>query len=60
MDSNQEKGIAPEECARQILNAVKKDKKEIYIGGFKEVAAIYLKRFLPDVLFDQVRKNIPE
>ncbi len=60
MDSNQEKGIAPEECARQILNAVKKDKKEIYIGGLKEVAAIYVKRFLPNLLFDQVRKNIPE
>jgi len=60
MDSNQQNGIAPEECARQILNAVKKDKKEIYIGGFKEVAAIYLKRFLPDLLFDQVRKNVPE
>jgi len=60
MDSNQANGIPAEECARQILNAVKKDKKEIYIGGFKEVAAIYLKRFLPNVLFDQVRKNIPE
>ena len=60
MDSNQQNGIAPEECARQILNAVKKDKKEIYIGGFKEVAAIYLKRFLPNLLFDQVRKNVPE
>jgi len=60
MDSNQENGIPAEECARRILNAVKKDKKEIYIGGFKEMAAIYLKRFLPNLLFDQVRKNIPE
>lgn len=60
MDSNQANGIPADECARRILNAVKKDKKEIYVGGFKEVAAIYLKRFLPDVLFDQVRKNIPE
>ena len=60
MDSNQENGIPAEECARRILNAVRKDKKEIYIGGFKEVAAIYLKRFLPNLLFDQVRKNIPE
>lgn len=60
MDVNQENGIAPEECARQILNAVKKDKKEIYIGGLKEVAAIYLKRFFPSLLFDQVRKNVPE
>ena len=60
MDSNQANGIPAEECARQILNAVRKDKKEIYIGGFKEVAAIYLKRFLPNVLFDQVRKTKPE
>ena len=60
MDSNQANGIPAEECARRILDAVKKDKKEIYIGGLKEVAAIYLKRFLPNVLFDQVRKNIPE
>lgn len=60
MDANQANGIPAEECARQILNAVKKDKKEIYVGGLKEVAAIYLKRFLPSILFDQVRKNIPE
>ncbi|MCE7064380.1 SDR family oxidoreductase [Dyadobacter sp. CY326] len=60
MDSNQEKGIPADECARRILEAVRKDKKEIYIGGFKEVAAIYLKRFLPNLLFEQVRKNIPE
>ncbi|CAG5068443.1 Putative oxidoreductase SadH [Dyadobacter sp. CECT 9623] len=60
MDSNQANGIPAEECARRILSAVKKDKKEIYIGGFKEVAAIYLKRFFPTLLFDQVRKNIPE
>lgn len=60
MDSNQAKGIPAEECARRILEAVKKDKKEIYIGGLKEVAAIYVKRFLPNLLFDQVGKNIPE
>lgn len=60
MDSNQAKGIPVDECAQSILDAVKKDKKEIYIGGLKEVAAIYVKRFLPDLLFDQVRKNIPE
>ncbi|GGB90313.1 SDR family oxidoreductase [Dyadobacter sediminis] len=60
MDANQEKGIAPEECAARILEAVKNDKKEIYIGGMKEVAAIYLKRFFPSFLFDQIRKNIPE
>lgn len=60
MDANQQKGIPAEECAERILEAVQKDKKEIYIGGFKEVAAIYMKRFFPNFLFDQVRKNIPE
>lgn len=60
MDSNQAKGIPADECAATILNAVRKDKKEIYIGGLKEVAAIYVKRFFPSLLFDQVRKNIPE
>jgi short-subunit dehydrogenase len=59
MDSNQENGIPADECARKILNAVRKDKKEIYIGGLKEVAAIYVKRFFPSLLFNQVRKNIP-
>lgn len=60
MDSNQAQGMEPSECANRILDAVEKNKKEIYIGGFREVAAIYLKRFFPDLLFDQVRKNIPE
>ncbi|WP_221390690.1 SDR family oxidoreductase [Dyadobacter sp. NIV53] len=60
MDANQANGIPADECARRILEAVKKDKKEIYIGGFTEVAAIYLKRFLPNILFEQVRKTKPE
>lgn len=60
MDANQESGMAPEECAARILTAVKRDRKEVYIGGLTEVAAIYLKRFFPAILFDQVRKNIPD
>jgi short-subunit dehydrogenase len=60
MDINQANGIPADACAKRILTAVKKDKKEIYIGGIKEVAAIYVKRFLPALLFDQVRKNVPQ
>lgn len=59
MDANQANGIPAEVCALKIIEAVKKEKKEIYIGGFKEVAAIYLKRFFPTILFEQVRKNVP-
>lgn len=60
MDANQASGMSPEECAAKILKAVSRDKKEVYIGGLKEVAAIYVKRFFPAILFDQVRKNIPD
>ena len=59
-DANQEKGMSAQECARRIVDAVKHDKKEIYIGGLKETAAIYLKRFFPSLLFTAVRKNAPE
>ncbi|GAB2776093.1 SDR family NAD(P)-dependent oxidoreductase [Rhabdobacter roseus] len=59
-DANQEKGMSAQECARQIVEAVKKDKKEVYIGGLKETAAIYLRRFFPSLLFTAVRKNAPE
>ena len=49
MDDNQEKGMAPDEFARQLLRAVSQRKEETYIGGL-ETYGIYLKRFLPGVL----------
>ena len=57
MDPGQANGIPAEDCAQQILAAVRKRKKEIYIGSLKEVAAVYLKRFLPSVLFNMARKE---
>lgn len=60
MDANQARGMSAEECASRILKAVSRDRKEVYIGGLKEVAAIYVRRFFPAILFDQVRKNIPD
>ncbi|HEV7348738.1 SDR family oxidoreductase [Telluribacter sp.] len=59
-DENQEKGITAGECAQRILDAVKKEKKEVYIGGFTEVAAVYLKRFWPSLLYKMVRKAAPQ
>jgi short-subunit dehydrogenase len=49
MDDNQEKGMAPDVFARQLLQAVARNKEEVYIGG-KETYAIYLKRFFPGLL----------
>jgi short-subunit dehydrogenase len=45
-DTTHERGIAPEKCARAIVNAVARGREEIAVGG-PEVYAIYLKRWLP-------------
>ncbi len=46
MDELQQKSMSPEKCARKMLRAIEKNKKEVYIGG-KEIILIYLKRFYP-------------
>ncbi|WP_316813559.1 SDR family oxidoreductase [Pedobacter heparinus] len=46
MDSGQENGMLPDECARQIILAVQQNKEEVYIGG-KETKGIWFKRFFP-------------
>lgn len=48
MDNAQANGISPEKCAREIIRAIKKRKREVYIGG-KETYAVYLKRFFPGI-----------
>jgi dehydrogenase/reductase SDR family member 7B len=49
MDDATDKGLAPEEAARKILNAIEKGKYEVCFGG-KEVLGVYLKRFFPRYL----------
>nr|WP_068887929.1 SDR family oxidoreductase [Pedobacter panaciterrae] len=46
MDSAQENGMSAEDCAKQIVQAVKSNKEEVYIGG-KEVKGILFKRLFP-------------
>ncbi len=55
LDVGQANGISAEACARQIVRAIKAGKHEIYPGQFKEVGAVYLKRFLPGVLRRMLR-----
>ncbi|MEQ9302696.1 MAG: SDR family oxidoreductase [Marinoscillum sp.] len=57
MDNAQDNGLSPEACAAKIISAIEKNKEEIYIGGLKEVAGIYLKRFLPGLFSKIVRKT---
>ena len=56
MDEGQEKGIPADVCARKILKAIKKEKKEIYIVK-AELVLIYLKRFFPG-LFSRIVPKI--
>lgn len=49
MDQNQAVGMDPAKCARQIGNAVVRQREEVYVGGF-ETMGIYLKRFFPGIL----------
>jgi short-subunit dehydrogenase len=46
MDAAQENGMLAEDCARKIVQAVKLNKEEVYIGG-KEVKGVLFKRLFP-------------
>lgn len=53
MDDGTEAGISAEYCARQIVKAINKGKRETYIGG-KEILMIYIRRFLPSVFHKMI------
>ena len=54
-DETHRQGISPQKCAIQIINAVEKNKEEIYVGG-KEILAIYAKRFFPKWFSNKMKK----
>ena len=49
-------GLDPKKVAKKIVSAIENRKNEVYIGGLKEVSAVYLKRFLPNLFARMVRK----
>ena len=59
MDDDIRNGISSDECARQILEAIKRRKREVYIGG-KERWSVYLNRFLPGLFSRLVRRHRPK
>jgi short-subunit dehydrogenase len=59
MDEDIRNGISSEECARQILKAIKRRKREVYIGG-KERWSVYLNRYLPSLFSRLVRRHRPK
>jgi short-subunit dehydrogenase len=56
MDPATSRGLHPEAFANKMVRAIEKKKEEVYIGGSKEVFAIYLKRFLPGLFSRIIRK----
>lgn len=59
MDQSQADGLSAEECARQVLKGMQNNKYEIFIGG-KELRAIWVKRFFPNLFTRLIRKQKPE
>ena len=50
MDPGQNEGMSAEECSRQMIKAIRKNKKEVLIGG-KELMMVRFKRFLPFLFY---------
>ncbi len=55
MDESTGKGMDPLTCARRIARAVRRKKREVYIGG-REKWAVYFHRFLPGIFARIIRK----
>ncbi len=55
MDSATGDGLEPKVVARKILSAIESKKSEVYIGGMKEISAVYVKRFFPGIFERLVR-----
>jgi len=56
MDHNQATGMSVEECVRQMLMGLEKQKRELLIGN-KEILAVTIKRFLPSLFWRIIKKQ---
>jgi len=50
LDKGQENGMAADVCARKYLRAIKKKKREVYIGK-KEIYMVHIKRLFPSIFY---------
>jgi len=58
MDDGQVKGLSSEICAHKIVNAVNRNKKELWVGG-KEVVLIYIRKYFPSFFYYLAHKVKP-
>ncbi len=56
MDPSQAKGMPPDVCAKKIISAVNRNKKELWFAG-KEVLMIYIRLYLP-ALFHKLAPRV--
>ena len=56
MDKGTINGLTSEVFVKKMLQAVKSQKQEVYIGGFKEKLGVYTQRFFPKLLSMMIRK----
>jgi short-subunit dehydrogenase len=56
MDTATAQGLTAEECAQQIITAIKADKEEIVVAKFKERFAVFAKRFFPGLFSRMIRR----
>ena len=58
MDDGQAQGMSVEKCAHVICRKLKKEKKEILVGG-KEIMMVHIRRFLPALYYKLSSKVEP-
>jgi dehydrogenase/reductase SDR family protein 7B len=58
MDESTNKGLSAEACAQQILNGIKNNTEELFIGS--EARAVLVKRFFPKLFSKMIRKQKAE
>jgi short-subunit dehydrogenase len=56
MDATTSQGLLPSYVAHKMAQAIKGKKNEVYIAGFRETLAIYLKRWVPGI-FSKILRN---
>jgi len=58
IDPGQATGMSAEKCAKRYLRAIRKDKKEVLIGG-KELLMVYIHKFFPKLFYTLAQKIKP-
>jgi len=58
IDPGQAKGISAEKCARKIMKAISRNKKELWVGG-PEILMIYIRKYISPLFHLLARKISP-